>query len=252
MIKRENGITLVSLIIVIMLMLIISSTVIYVSMDRFEINNFKKMVNDIELLEDKVSNYYLKYGGLPVLRNSDNTVKEYTYTTLNFEKNSGDNSNYYILDIEAMEGISLNYGKAGFRNPNTTDDVYIINELTHNIYYVKGIELSGKVYHYIKKDSIADNIPPSKPEIKVISGEQNEEGTYITDVEIVITEGRDNWSGIGGTTYSLDNGTTWNTLDVNNNIYIISDNGTYIIKAKSYDKVNNYSDETTLTIVISK
>lgn len=252
MIKKENGITLISLIVVIMLMLIISSTVVNVSLDRFEINNFKKMQNDIELLEDKVSNYYLKYGGLPVLRNSSNESIKYTYSTLNFTRNGSDNANYYILDLEAMEGLSLNYGEEGFKNPNTSDDVYIINELTHIIYYVKGIELNDTIYHYISKDKTTDNIPPSKPEIKVISGEVDDEGNYTTDVEIVITHGKDSWSGIGGTTYSLNGGTTWNTLDESNNIYTITTNGTYNIKAKSYDNLNNYSSEATLTIVISK
>ena len=116
MIKRENGITLASLIIAIAIMLIITSTTIYISFDRFEVNNLNKLSNDIELLEDKVSNYYLKYGVLPVLRVDNNAIK---YNgTLNFVPNSGDNENYYIIDLGAMEGISLNYGKEGYEKTN--------------------------------------------------------------------------------------------------------------------------------------
>ena len=88
MIKKENGITLVSLIITIMLMLIISSTTIHVSKNRFEINNFSKMKNDIIFLDEKVADYYLKYRVLPILRDNDGTGKQYSYTALNFEKNS--------------------------------------------------------------------------------------------------------------------------------------------------------------------
>lgn len=256
MIKKEKGITLVSLIITIVLMLIVSSTVIHVSLDRFEVNNLNKMKNDIELLEDKVSNYYLKYGVLPVLRDNTNAKKQYTYTTLNFQKNSLDNNIYYIIDLEAMEGISLNYGKEGYENPNTSDDVYIINELTHTIYYVKGIELDGETYHYLKITGNAnDNIPPSSPQINVISGTKNAEGIYTTDVEIEIIPGKDAWSGVAGTQYSLDNGTTWKELGTSSKILDpLTEDGSYIIKAKNYDNasVPNYSAETQLTFEIRK
>ena len=84
MIKKEKGIALVSLLIVIALMTIIASTVIYISLDRFEINNFRKMCNDIELLQDKVSNYYLKYEVLPVLRNDELSTDKYVVISLNF------------------------------------------------------------------------------------------------------------------------------------------------------------------------
>lgn len=256
MIKKEKGITLVSLIITIVLMIIVSSSVIYVSFDRFEVNKLNKMINDIKLLNDNVSNYYLKYGVLPILRNTeDNTPIEYTYTELDFTKNSGDNETYYIIDLQAMEGISLNYGKQGFEEPNESEDVYIINELTHIIYYVKGMEMDGDIYHSINwNSSSTDNIPPSKPEINIVSGTKNDEGIYTTEVEVEIVPGRDGLSGVKGTLYSLDGGTTWNELGDSSNVYSITENGSYTIKAKSYDNAStpNYSSETTLTIQISK
>ncbi len=253
MIKKEKGITLISLIIVIALITILTSTVAEISMERFDINKLNKMTNDLELLSDKVLNYYLQYGKLPILKSSANIGIEYTYTTLDFQKNSMDNEKYYIIDLDEMEGISLNYGKEGYENPNTSDDVYIINEATHTVYYVKGIELSEKMYHYIQENgNLSDTIPPSKPEIKVISGTKNDEGAYTSDVEIEIISGKDSWSGIAGTTYSLDNGATWNIFVNSSNIFTITENGTYAIKAKSYDNANNYSEETNLVLQISK
>lgn len=259
MIKKEKGIALVSLIITIALMTIVASTVVYVSLDRFEINSLRKMYNDIELLNEKVSNYYLKYKGLPIIRESNGTGKLYTYTTLDFSRNSADNEIYYILDLEAMDGVALNYGEEGFKNPNTSDDVYIINELTHTIYYVKGMELEGEIYHtLIVDDSINDTIPPSSPQINIISGTKavDEEGNvyYSTDVEIEIIPGKDGGSGVAGTKYSLDGGTTWNELGKTSNVYTLTEDGSYTIKAESYDNAStpNYSSETTLTIQITK
>lgn len=251
MIKKEKGIALVSLIITIILMTILASTVVYMSLDRFEINNYRKMINDIELLQDKVSNYYLKYGELP--------VKIKYNSPLEFDTNIADDMNYYIIDLNVMEGISLNYGEYGFQNPNTSNDVYIINEKTHTIYYVKGIEFDGDMYYSINSNTtVNDVVPPSKPQINIVSGKKviDEDGNeyYTTNVEIEIVPGKDSWSGVKGTQYSFDGGTTWEELGASSNVYILTENGSYTILAKSCDNAStpNYSSETELTFKIDK
>lgn len=247
MIKNSNGITLVTLTITIAVMIIIASVTVYTSMDRFEINNLNKMINDIEFLKDKVLNYYLKYNELPI-------IKEIEYTNINFEVdvNDNDNEKYYIIDLEAMEDIALNYGKEGFENRNSlNDDVYIINEKSHQIYYVKGIELNGKYYHTIANNNTAsDNIPPTKPEIKIISGDKNEEGIYTTEVEIEIIPGKDNWSGVSHTTYSIDDGITEADIkELENNILKINEDGKYDIIVKSYDINGNEAISETFSLI---
>ena len=255
--KNNKGITLVSLIITIVVMVIISSVTLYTSMDRFEINSLQKLYNDLKLLSDKVSNYYLKYNGLPVVRdNNSNEIIEYTYSTLEFEKNEAD---YYILDLEAIGGLSLNYGKEGFESPNTSDEVFIINEKTHQIYYVKGVELEGKMYHTIfdKKSNIEDTIPPTEPEIKIVSGKLNEDRTeYVTEVEIEIVPGKDNWSGVKKTTYSYKfidkEGTTGSTMPVDTNenkIIKLQESGTYTFTVTTVDNKDNKSDITKEIII---
>lgn len=251
MIKSDKGISLVSLVITIAVMIIITSVTINMSLDRFEINNFNKMINDLELLQDKVSNYYLRYNAIPISRDGENNAIKYTYTTLDFEKNSGDNENYYIIDLKALgEGVSLNYGKDGFESLNLSDDVYIINEKTHCIYYVKGQKLKEKNYHYIlSNNNMNDEVPPSKPEIKIISGTKNEEGKYTTEVKLEIIPGKDNWSGVSKTEYSID-GTTFSNLSyLENNILTLAEEGNYNIIVKTYDNNNNVATiEKLLTI----
>ena len=251
-IRNNKGITMVSLIITIVVMFIISSITIHTSLDRFEINKYNKMVNDIKLLSDKVRDYHLKYNGLPVMRDSDNNKIKYTYTSLEFDKNINDNSNYYILDLEAMEGISLNYGKEGFENLNSSDDVYIINEKSHTIYYVRGIEFKDIIYHVNLDDTdvnvLSDNIPPTKPQIKIISGEKDAEGTYITEVTIEIIPGKDNNSGVKKTTYSyvftdINNVSKTETGEIQENkIITLSERGEYNFVVTSVDNNNNVSN----------
>lgn len=244
MIKSNKAIALVSLLITIAVMLIITSITISVSYDRFEINNLNKMLNDLEFLRDKVSNYYLRYGVLPLLRDAE-TNQPIIYESIEFEPNANDNGNYYIIDLKAMDGISLNYGLEIFNNPGTTsDDVYIINEKSHNIYYPRGIEWDGEKYYSIADTTeLTDTIPPSKPEIKVISGKQNEEGTYTTEVTIEIIPGKDNVSGIEKTTYSINDETEKDISTLTNNILKFTDDNTYNIIVRSYDKNGNISED---------
>lgn len=243
MIKKDKGVTLVALVITIALMMIISSAVVYNSYKSFEVNHMKKMLNDLELLEDKVSNYYLKYKALPVLAK---------YSIPSFERNSGDNDEYYIIDLEAMEGIALNYGK-DFKNASSSNDIYIINELTHTIYYVKGIEMDGVRYHYKNVTTvIGNNSQPSRPQINVISGTKT--GTqagvdiYSTDISIEVIPGKNNVYGVGKTEYSIDNGTTWKDYT---DVFQISGTGIYTIIVKTYDILHttNFSQITKIVLI---
>lgn len=259
MIRSSKGVTIISLIITIMVMLIIAGITVNTSLDRFEINNLKKMISDIEFLNRKVLNYYAKNNSIPVVKDNDNNPIRYNYTILEFEKNINDNENYYIIDLEDMNDIALNYGREGFQNINGSDDVYIINEETHSIYYVKGIEKDGHFYHsLIDYDLAQDRVPPTAPEIVLISGEKNEEGIYITNIKIEIIPGKDYLSEEYETEYSI-NGGEWKKLseedpDVvkkENNIIEIFQSDRYDIKARTIDNNGNVSKEARLKLGVS-
>ena len=243
--KSNKGITLISLMVTIIVILIISSSTMTISYDRFEINNYNKMRNDIELLRDKVENYYLRYNGLPLARDEKGNPIEYNYTTLDvLDKNVNDNEEYYILDLTAMEGLSLNYGIYGFENPNTSEDVYIINEESRQIYYVKGMIFDEVMYYTINniEENPADKISTSKPKIKIISGEKNKEGVYVTEVQFEVIPGRDKGVIATKTEFSIDGGNTWKDINtLTNNIYTLSENKKYSVVVRSYDEIGNIS-----------
>ena len=244
---REQGITLISLVITIVLLLIITGTTVYTSIDRFKINNVQKLYNDIDLLDDKISSYYMQYGGLPVLKDDGNNPVSYQYTELNFTKDVNDNENYYILDLSAIGDITLNYGKEGYEQPNESDDVYIINEKTHTVYYVKGVESKdGTVYHSkaLTNNINEDNIPPTKPEINVIEGDRIIENNYQTNATIEFVAGKDSWSGVKQTTYSINGSAEENINTLENNIYKLTGKGIYDLTLRTYDDNNNYSEIT--------
>ena len=69
MMKEKNnskkGITLVSLVVTIVILLILSTVSIYGIKSSNNINPYNEMIADINLLEDKILVYYNKYGEIP-------------------------------------------------------------------------------------------------------------------------------------------------------------------------------------------
>lgn len=246
--KKNKGITLVSLVVTIVMMLIIISTTSYISFERFKINQFNKMKNDIELLSDRVGNYYLKNSELPILKDKNNNNIKYIYTTLDF----GNTEDYYIINLSAMENIALNYG-AGFEKVNLSDDVYVININSHVIYYARGIEYNNIVYYSITNDlSVEDNVSPTTPEINIIEGDfdadnkfNDEDNVYYTSkVSVEFVPGKDNWSGISETTYKINDSAEENITNLENNILTIENPGDYEVVLTTKDNNGNTSMKT--------
>lgn len=156
-IKSNNGITLVTLTITVVILLIVTNIIIYNVQDNLGIEKLRNMQKDIEELTDRISIYYAQYGKIPV---------KIRYTKLDEIKASGiiseeiDNGNFYIIDLSAIDNLTLNYGKDYEKldhDSNQIDnlnDLYIINENSHNIFYVKGIYVKDTKYftNYTEKD----------------------------------------------------------------------------------------------------
>lgn len=108
---------------------------IYTSVQQgINLNKLNNVYKDIEIIEQRVDAYYLNNGNLPIVGNK-----------IPFEHsiNPNDNSDFYEIDLEKLENISINYGK----KQEGIEDIYIINEQSHTIYYLKGIEYQKrKIY----------------------------------------------------------------------------------------------------------
>lgn len=141
---KENGISLIALVITIIVLIILTNVLVYNSLDRIYIKKITNLNNDIELLREKTSDFYEQYGKIPaeIKYPKDNLTE--LKDVLSIKNDIGD---FYVIDLEAMQGITLNYGKDYDTIKNDKDnvakytDVYIINENSHNIFYVKGISI---------------------------------------------------------------------------------------------------------------
>lgn len=129
-----RGVTLIALTVAVVILVIISSILIYNAKNGIKMRNIKMMQNDIEILNDQINAYYIKYGAIPASQQYMEDVSRF--------KQLNDNDIYYIIDLSALEGLTLNYGAN-----EEKDDVYIINEQSHHIYYAKGLEIDGVWYY---------------------------------------------------------------------------------------------------------
>ncbi len=216
--KNSKGITLVTLIVTIIVLLIVSNVTIYSVKNNLGIEKLKNMQNDIENLSDKISAYYNQYGTLPIIDGEYTNINEIETAEL-IDKNV-DKGNFYIIDLSALENLTLTYGK-DFKNikntsdKNTLKDIYIINETSHNIFYVKGIKSDGEMYY---TNYTADQVDKEAVDIKYIDNiKVPDRYTYIGKTENNEIQIKDNegniyiWTNVNEIITSVPEGININT-----------------------------------------
>ena len=126
--KSKKGITLIALVVTLVLMTILTTVTITSTNVGTDFRRYSLMCSDIELLEDKVLYFYRQYGELPI----GNEV-----TSIPSEISNG--HTFYEINMNKLSGITLNFGE--------TEDIYIIDSETFEVYYENGIEYEGKIYY---------------------------------------------------------------------------------------------------------
>ena len=129
--KKEIGITLVSLVITIVILLILSTTMIISVNTGQEYKEYKKMCADIEILRDRIAIYYNKYVDIPTVGDS--------IAPSNFPETI-ETGNFYEIDLSKLPSLTLNFG-----TKEDSNDMYIINMNSFNVYYLKGLEYNGNI-----------------------------------------------------------------------------------------------------------
>ncbi len=183
--KSVKGITLTSLAIAVIVLLTITAIIIYNIKDNLKVKNLQQLQSDIENLRDKVSNYYMENGTIPAKSEYSNTKNIETISE------AVDTGKFLVLDLSAIENLTLNYGKdyenvkklSTFQSgqaltsqemQNNTD-LYIINETSHNIFYVKGIDIEGETYY---TDYTIDDVDKKAVDLRYIEGIKIPDGYY--------------------------------------------------------------------------
>lgn len=164
-INSNKGITLLTLTITIVIMLILSFTISINVTSYIERVKKANLETDLQKLQQKIEIYYSKNKDIPILNKYINTEM--------LNKKENDNENYYVIDLDKLDNIELNYGK-DFEKVKGIEgdisdllDVYIINEKSHVIYYPKGVEYNNKMYYTLQgsQSTINDEFQISEIEL---------------------------------------------------------------------------------------
>ena len=135
--KKVSGIALATLIITVIMLTIITGAGIRIGLDSLNIKNLNNLYTDIKTLNDSIATYYNKYGTLPLKEKFTGSYDFETYKNPNDDPDS-----YYVIDINKLAYITLMTDVKWIEN-----DVFIINQKTHTIYYPKGIEHENEIYY---------------------------------------------------------------------------------------------------------
>lgn len=141
--KDQKGIALSSIIAAVIIMVIISTMLILRTSESIQADRLNRMYNEIKDLQDNILVYYAKEGKIP-------NIKQYDGEDFNFltQANINDNSVYYVIDANKLDNVILKNGSGNWRDLDT-DDVYVVNESTLTVYYVRGVEVDNKKYYTI-------------------------------------------------------------------------------------------------------
>lgn len=142
---NNKGITLMVEVITVLILIMIISIISYSSMSSLQVRNLNNMYTDIINIQEKATNYYLKYRKAPV---TEEEVPSNVIEEISDEINQNDEGGkYYKVNFSVLNNISLN-------NKQTSDSYYFMNEKTLTVYHSRGIEIDGlnggnttKIYH---------------------------------------------------------------------------------------------------------
>lgn len=152
--KKEKGITLITLVITVILLIIITGTLAVNSITNLQLSNLTRLQNDIEALSDRIAAYYIENGELPKGRYSQDHIEKSALENVLNDMSNNDGDKYYTIDLSQLDNLSLNYGN-GYES--MSEDRYIINEKSHIVYYIKGINYDGQKYHTVGSNPYIGN-----------------------------------------------------------------------------------------------
>lgn len=191
-IKNAKGISLISLVVTTVVIVLLANIIIYNIKDNLKVEYLRKMQSDIANLDDKVASYYAQNGKIPA------SIK---YTNIDHIKSAGvisdavDTGDFFVIELSALQNLTLNYGEDFEKlkeSPESVDeykDLYIINETSHNIFYVQGITIDNETFY---TNYTSENVDLKAVDLRYVEGVKIPDGFYYVggtkDTGIVISD----------------------------------------------------------------
>lgn len=138
----KKGVSLVTVIIAVSVMMILISSVSVVGSSAISSANFEEYKSTIERVADEVNIYVNENNSLPVTKEivAINSLGEDFLSEVK-EKNDLSNK-FYVVDVSKLNDYNIEKGKGTV----TDKDVFLVAEDTNNVYYLKGFKYRGEIY----------------------------------------------------------------------------------------------------------
>ena len=97
--KKETGVTLISLSVAVIILLIVTGVIIYNLKDNIKIEKLRNMQVDISNLNDKIEEFYEKNGKIPTKIKYENEKKISEIKETGVISDVADTGDFYIIDL---------------------------------------------------------------------------------------------------------------------------------------------------------
>ncbi len=142
--NKKMGVSLIIVSTAVAIMLLLISVASVVGTNAIKSANFDEYISVLNRVSDEVNMYYIENEKLPV---SSQTVVNYSTlpvefkNTLNSKKDV--NNKLFVVDVSLLKDKTIEKGKGSVED----QDVFLVAEDTHNVYYLKGFKYKSKMYY---------------------------------------------------------------------------------------------------------
>lgn len=160
-IKSKKGITMVSLVITIVVMLILVSAIVLSTDFAIKSTNKKDFSKEIYQIQNLIKVYKVKNSKLPVTSDVTIDINEIPIDSKSdFSDEQGFDTGTVILKEIDLNELGVEDAKLGYKKEGEKD-FYAISEATNKVYYVAGKKIGNTVY-YTLNDELKKQIGVSK------------------------------------------------------------------------------------------
>ena len=251
--KKQKGITLVSLIIIVEVLLILASVSVKFGTESMDVTRLKGFYLELEIVQKRVDEIFVKNETYSV-KNEDGTE-----TKVEIKNAGADLTDKQKKDLQEEilqpEGIDLDPNSFRYFTIADIEKYLDITDINYNLFInfeerkiiaEQGINIAGVNYHVLKNDIyfVETNDKNTGRIESLIYSEPIEYGT--NKYKIAITPGNTigDIGGAGHLKYKRDQGNFWNTSE--NDEIVIEFNILYIVK---YIDLNNNTIEEKIMVV---
>lgn len=152
MLKNKRGVTVVSVLIIVVVISILSSGIIFSSKLIMNYTYKKEFKNEYYLVKGAVNDYIMRNSGNIDFAETEmdlSNISNQYLTQFDGETKTNNKIAAYVVDLDKIGVYNTTYGN---KLNEDNDDVYIVTKDKHSVYYKKGFNSDSFVYYKAIED----------------------------------------------------------------------------------------------------